>query len=689
MASVAGRSEPWATGRLRLESLVEPPREERIARHPGWEKTELWWLPNIGELSADRELMGTMGMIRELKRHPQLLAMLLDAVGDLREVVPDDEVIGPERRQDRGAQRDLPERLARANERRARRRVRSTRRRGRPRLGGHYCLAYLVMTMLGVTELSNFVIRHDFDQIWTETGFQQPPDYTTVWLYFKFLEEKKEAFQDVAEWLIGRASQHDSRIGQFVWVDATKWQTNARLEHCCSDHAACEAISRRNWEERKIKPPARKPKRVPEEQLQRQHEIESQRELIEDELIPEELRFEQFELDPETDAAHDAEDEMTAVAPVHFDSDYQYFEINGHLYRTCDKTAGMRKMVRKSGRVEYWLGGYALAAVDMYTKQIIAIVCFPANDQEYDHYPELMRRIRRALGRYPLAVSVDAFSSIESFFRWNTMRGIATIAPYKYGRGSKDREDLRTDLYDEHGIPRCQHCGGEGDQDSPGYGLYFDSAGEARIRFRCKTPQPGEPGCLTKNQSILCSENWRLLVPLSRKTELYYALRKRHIFFEGTFRHWRQLYGGQGKEVMSRLARRGVPAQELRAQGALMMQWLRISLRNGWLARPDGSRWTTLNDSIPMQLSGVKRLPGGGILHGVGQGALDRVMAARHRRKIDVPHGATAIRKGYARPPAVIAASSAEAEDGGAPTRPPPRLPRGNDGRPPPDAPSL
>ena len=543
----------------------------------------------------------------------------------------------------------------------------------------HYCLAYLVMIMLGVTEVSNFVHRHDFEEIWTESGFAQVPDYSTVWLYFALLENHKNAFQEVAEWLIGRASQHDRRIGQFVWVDATKWQTNSRLEHCCQNHEACEALSKRNWEEHKIRPPARKPKRMPEERLQRQHEIESQREEIEAAVIPEELRFERMEFDSETDVAPEDDVEMAPVAPVGYDSDYQYFEINGHRYRTRDKTAGLRRFTRRSGRIEYWLGGYALAAVDMYTKQIIAIVCFPADEQEYDHYPELMRRVRRALGRYPLAVSADAFSSTGPFFRWNTMRGIATVVPFK-AAGGREREDYRTDLCDEHGIPRCQHCGGEGDQDSPGLGLYFDRNSDARIRFRCKTPQPGEPGCL-RNQSIACSENWRLLIPLSRKTELYYALRKRHLFFEGTFRHWRQLYGGQGKETMSRLARRGVQAQELRAQAALMMQWFRISLRHGWLARPDGGRWATINENMPIQLSGDQRMPDGTTLRGVGQDALNRVIAARRRRKIDVPYGAVAIRKGYARTPAVMAA--------GARAERPPRLPRGDDGRPPPELPRL
>ena len=101
---------------------------------------------------------------------------------------------------------------------------------------------------------------------------------------------------------------------------------------------------------------------------------------------------------------------------------------------------------------------------------------------------------------------------------------------------------------------------------------------------------------------------------------------------------------------MSRLARRGVDAQELRAQGALMMQWFRISLRNGWLARPGGKLWGTINEKRPVQLSGDRRLPDGSVRHGIGQSALQRVINARHRRKIDLPYGAIARRKGYLPP---------------------------------------
>ncbi len=153
------------TGRLRLESLVEPERDERIARHPGWDNVHLHFLTEVGKLSADSKLKGTMAMIRELKKHPQLVAMLLDEIGDLRGLWHDEVAGGPERRQERDAHRDLPERLVRANARRSRRRARSTRRRGRPRLAGHYCLAYLTMVMLRITEVSTFVEVNDFEQI--------------------------------------------------------------------------------------------------------------------------------------------------------------------------------------------------------------------------------------------------------------------------------------------------------------------------------------------------------------------------------------------------------------------------------------------------------------------------------------------------------------------------------------------
>lgn len=668
MTSVAGRAIPFATGQLNLESLLPAPRWERLERRPSWKEVPLFSFPEAAEISADRDLRSTMGMIRELKRHPEVLAALLDECGDLREIINAGQGRGPERRETRDAAPSESERLVRANRRRLQRRTRSARRRGRPRLGGHYCLVYLIFTMLHPETLIAFVYGHDFEDIWRESGFSQVPDYTTVWLYFTALEKNAAAFRRVAELLVAKAVKHDRRVGQYIWVDATKWQTNAQLEHCCPDEAACKALSERNWREHRLRPPARRPKRMPEEELQKLHQIESQ---IEEEVIPDELRYEQIEFDPTEDFVPDeeGEEEVTPIAAVSYDPDFQYFEIHGHLYRTRDKTAGLRKIVRKSGRVEYWLGGYCLVAVDMFVKSILAAINFPANDQEYDHYPELMRRVRAATGRYPLAVTTDAFYSIEAFYRWNTKRGIAVVSPFRCARSRSSREEYRTDLYDEHGCPRCQHCGGQGDQDLPGCGLVFDSEGNARIRFKCKAPQPDEPGC-QRTQSILCAENWRLLIPLSRLNPLYYALRKRHMSFEQTFRHWRQLYGAFGKEVMSRLSRSGIAAQELRTQAALMLQWFRIDLRQGWLARPDGTLWPTINDAQVVQLSGPRRLPNGRMGGGVGRRALNNVLASRRKRGLDLPYGRVAIRKGYAR--ASTETAPAVGSGGGGPPPPDP-----------------
>ena len=668
MTSVAGRAIPFATGQLQLESILPAARDERLLRRPSWSDAHLYSLQRAAEISDDQKLRNVMGLIRELKRHPELVAALVDGCGDLREVINTGQRHERNRRQDRGAERSQADRLQAANRRRERRRTRSTRRRGRPRLAGYYCIAYLIMTLHHLPTITEFVIEHDYEQIWLESGFTRTPDYTTVWLYFTALEKNADAFRHVAELLIAKAVNHDKRVGQFMWVDATKWQTNARLEHCCTDEAACKATSERNLRLYKIRPPARRPKRMSEEEVQKLHQVESQTEAFEEEVIPDELRYEQIDLDPTEDwvVEEEGEEDVTPIVSVGYDPDYQFFDIHGHLYRTRDKTAGLRKIVRKSGRVEYWLGGYCLAAVDMFTKTIIALVNFPANDQEYDHYPELMRRVRSATGRYPLAVTADAFYSSEAFYRWNTKRGIATVAPFKCNRHRPNREDYRTDEYDEHGCPRCKYCGGPGDQDLAGCGLIFDGEGNARIRFRCKTPQPGEPGC-NEFQSIPCSLNWRLLIPLSRLNVLYFALRKRHMSFEHTFRHWRQLYGSFGKEVMSRLARRGVAAQELRSQAALMLQWFRVDLRQGWLARPDGTLWPTINEAGIVQLSGPRRLSNGRMGGGVGRRSLNRVLSARRRRGLDLPYGPVAIRKGYIRSTAVATSTCAEREGGPSP----------------------
>ena len=83
---------------------------------------------------------------------------------------------------------------------------------------------------------------------------------------------------------------------------------------------------------------------------------------------------------------------------------------------------------------------------------------------------------------------------------------------------------------------------------------------------------PFRPEC-KRTQSIRCSEEWLMLLPLSRTQELYHAVRHAHSNKENTFGLPRERFGIVGKDLTGQLARPGVPAQRLRAWAGVMVDW--------------------------------------------------------------------------------------------------------------------
>ena len=72
-------------------------------------------------------------------------------------------------------------------------------------------------------------------------------------------------------------------------------------------------------------------------------------------------------------------------------------------------------------------------------------------------------------------------------------------------------------------------------------------------------------------------------MPLWRTDPIYHELKTSHSQYERVHRHWRDRYLVAGENLDTRPKRRGIGVQELRAQAALLVEWLRISWREGWL----------------------------------------------------------------------------------------------------------
>jgi hypothetical protein len=178
-----------------------------------------------------------------------------------------------------------------------------------------------------------------------------------------------------------------------------------------------------------------------------------------------------------------------------------------------------------------------------------------------------------ATGQTPRAVVADKGFSIDSVFQHNTERGIASVIPYRKRAGEEFRPD--TLAFDSDGVPRCKGCHGE-----TRFVRFNHRNPEPRIWVRCTTPTTA---ACQKEQSIYCKESWRHLLPLWRNTEAYWALRESHDSYERVHHHWRERYGVAGDNAATRPRRRGRACQQLRANAALIIEWLRILWREGWL----------------------------------------------------------------------------------------------------------
>jgi len=418
--------------------------------------------------------------------------------------------------------------------------------------------------------------------LWREAGFAGKPPYSRVYAHFTELEGLADAFIECAGELIKHARRHDDRIGQHVHVDSTEAETHAGLKHVCCTH-------RRRGR-------AARPRRVATADVREERHAEAN----------------------EAPPAHPTTN-MGEVEAVRDLRTGRYFKIRGHWYRSIDKTAGIRAYTGKRQAVKFWHGFYNQKAIDHYTGGVLAVDVFSASEQEYHSYPELAEQLERNLGAQPQAVVFDRGFSVASVFEHNSTRGIATVAPWRKS-GGKDREDSDKPTHDRHGVPRCKHCGGD-----TRFIRFHPNGGRPRIWFHCNLELT--PAC-AKDQSISCSTDWRLLVPLWRTDPIYHSLRASHSNYERGQHHWRQRYLVAGDDRVTRPKRRGIGCQRLRAAGALVCEWIRILHREGWLVS------ARLNRSQPQDDGGS------------GHRHASHFIRYRHKVGLDRPYGIKAHRLG-------------------------------------------
>ena len=162
-------------------------------------------------------------------------------------------------------------------------------------------------------------------------------------------------------------------------------------------------------------------------------------------------------------------------------------------------------------------------------------------------------------------------------FEYNTRRGIGSVMPYRRHGHNQPATPRATDRWDEQGVPFCKYCGGGTD-----FVKSFVDRGMPRIWYRCALPQTSD--CL-KDQSINCAANFRRLLPLWETHEAYAILSEARSEYERIHDLNRDRYRIGPDCLALRPKRIGAAWQQLRVSAAIVIEWLRVCFRQGWLGK--------------------------------------------------------------------------------------------------------
>lgn len=537
------------------------------------------FLPEACEFSDDRALTDSMSVMRLVKKH--LSGGKPGTFGDLWD--------------------------------RTSKRLDCSKKEGRKRKPGDWGLLYTSGFVLSrQSEMFSFYDSELTSPLWAEAGFG--PDvngdhrrsYSTMWRRFAELEEEEciEALEDGADELVQLAMANEPSIGRDIYYDATATHSRGLLHHDCPDKEKCKALKA-------------KPVLTPE--LASPQEVKTERGK-EAELAPE--KFSDLrEKDPKS-----AEPESDDKYP-------NYVWINGHRYGLKDPDAGVRAYAGKRS-FKVWVGGLDCVATEGFTGGTLRNLHIRANETEHLAYPELKARVIKTLGGVlPETSSFDRGYCFESVFKSNTLDGIASAIHFRQPHHTIKRQDIRNLVFDEHGVARCPECGGPGHQKS---GVTFTPAGSPRLTFVCA--DPNTVACLTEQWQLNPDDyqhGWRMLLPLSRLTPRYNALRETQQHFEKTHREQRKRYWADGADETCKLKRFGLGAQRLRAAAARFLEWFRICLRHGWIFDPG----VKLNTREPRLRNGENRRL--------------TLMRSRRWQGLDLPYGPKAYALGLAPDPGI------------------------------------
>jgi hypothetical protein len=471
----------------------------------------------------------------------------------------------------------------------------------RKRIPGHWELVAIAFVVSGHVDFKPWWMDTN-KELWRECGFARKPSFQTVHRRLRELADKRgEAFLEAAARVIRRCREHDKRVLAHVHFDWTEDETHAGLVHDCRAGEACayqQRTGKRPRSRRRLRRVATEAAREVREQLNTEAPDESEKK--EEVYLP--------------------DDEQARGSG-------KRFRINGCWYRTRDVDAGIRAYGPPGKTKRFWHGYYGGKAIDHFTSGVIPSVD-SASHMEFHLFPELYDRVNSMLGDdETLETAIgDKGLSIASCFEHATRDNTAPVFPWRPpGGGDNKRHDKET--HDRHGVMRCKHCGGPAQQ------IKFSTAGgEPRLWFRC-VDGTETPGC-AKEQTISCSKDWRLLVPLARTQPLYHELKQSHQTYEATHDYWRDRYKVCADNLAIRPKAVGLNLHRLRANVACFVEWLRIAAKQKWLKKAK---------------KGVARLVGTRVFKKRGVQAASDLEKARTHIGLSEPYGPKAAALGIGR----------------------------------------
>jgi len=422
---------------------------------------------------------------------------------------------------------------------------------GQRRSPGHWPLLYLCFTVSREPNIEPWYRTVCTQRsLWSACGFTDVPAYQTVWQRFTELERFAPVFEQAAAGLIQLARRKDPRIGAWIASDGTECETHAQPIHDCDAGDAC---------------PTRGKKHGPK--LKRLSAADASAGRQKDEVI-----------DP---ADAPAAPRVASGTPIPAEGtreeteDGVRFVSGGHWWRTRDRGAGTR--LYKGNKV--WFGHMHHKAVDLVTRAPLAVMITSATENEHHVFPHLYERATANSGVEAVAVLADAGLSVSSVSDFLVERGVTPVMPSRRRKQPvpvADGQAPSAHACDKHGIPVCRGCG------LPCDFVRFVRTPKARVWFRC--PLPSTDRC-EGTQSMLCSKATRRLIPIWRTSPVYNVLRNQLGTLEHVHEDWRTWFRSGGKNLRERPRRVGIEWQQLRASAALLIEWIWVLQRQGWIGR--------------------------------------------------------------------------------------------------------